>query len=254
MDPNKMPVRVLIPICVLAFPLLVMGICMFWYQHIHDMIADMEKNMDVLNAHKYKARTSIVRFGTMVSVINFSSLCINMDLIITAITTADSPPPKLHQFWWSSSGSSTAKSGHGGTMQLTPTCHFSLALLFLPWEGLQSYHQLCHQFCQRESCIREPTHFWAKHLTFDSRHHHNESIWRQHHSSPLPWDAHCYHGFLHWSIHFEPLEQDKSCTNAHPDLPHQTNIPGPKPVTSNGNMVPHTFAEDKRNTTTPVRR
>jgi hypothetical protein len=31
-----MPVRVLIPIRVLACPLLVMGICTFWYQHKHD--------------------------------------------------------------------------------------------------------------------------------------------------------------------------------------------------------------------------
>ncbi len=32
MDPNKMPVRVLIPIRVLAYPLPVMGISAFWYQ------------------------------------------------------------------------------------------------------------------------------------------------------------------------------------------------------------------------------
>ncbi len=35
MDPNKMPVRILIPIRVLAFPLPVMGMCTFWYQHMY---------------------------------------------------------------------------------------------------------------------------------------------------------------------------------------------------------------------------
>ncbi len=54
--------------------------------------------MDVLDMHKSKAKTSIAQIGTMVSVVDFPSLCINMDLIITAITTADSPPPILHQF------------------------------------------------------------------------------------------------------------------------------------------------------------
>ncbi len=63
-----------------------------------DMIANTEKSMDVLDAHKSKAKTSIARFGSMVSAVNFSSLCINMDSIITAITTADSPPPIFRQF------------------------------------------------------------------------------------------------------------------------------------------------------------
>ncbi len=62
------------------------------------MTANTEESMDVLDAHKSKAKTSIAEFGTMVSVVNFSSLCISMDSIITMITTADSPPPILHQF------------------------------------------------------------------------------------------------------------------------------------------------------------
>jgi hypothetical protein len=36
-----MPVCVLIPICVLACPLPVMGICVFWYQHIHAVLGNM---------------------------------------------------------------------------------------------------------------------------------------------------------------------------------------------------------------------
>jgi hypothetical protein len=49
--------------------------------------------MDVLDAHKSKTKTSIARIGSMSLVVDFTSLCINMDSIITAITTADSPPP-----------------------------------------------------------------------------------------------------------------------------------------------------------------
>jgi hypothetical protein len=65
---------------------------------MRDMIANMKKSMDVLDMHKSKAKTSITQIGTMVSVVNFSSLCVNMDLIIMAITTADSSPPILRQF------------------------------------------------------------------------------------------------------------------------------------------------------------
>ncbi len=35
---------------------------------MRDMIADMEKSMDVLDVHKSKAKTSITRICTMVSV------------------------------------------------------------------------------------------------------------------------------------------------------------------------------------------
>ena len=54
--------------------------------------------MDVLDAHKSKAKTSIAQIGTLVSIVDFSILCINMDSIIMAITTTDSPPPILRQF------------------------------------------------------------------------------------------------------------------------------------------------------------
>jgi hypothetical protein len=65
---------------------------------MQDMITNTEKSMDILNAHKSKAKTSIAQIGTMVSIVNFSSLSINIDSIITAITTADSPQPILCQF------------------------------------------------------------------------------------------------------------------------------------------------------------
>jgi hypothetical protein len=72
--------------------------CMVKQMHMCDMIANTEKSMDVLDVHKSKAKTPTAQIGTMVSIFNFSSLCIDMDLIITAITTADSLPPILHQF------------------------------------------------------------------------------------------------------------------------------------------------------------
>jgi hypothetical protein len=76
------------------------NVCMIEQMHMRDMITNTEKSMDmdVLDTHKSKAKTSIVQIGTMVSIVNFSSLCINMDVILTAISTADSPPPILHQF------------------------------------------------------------------------------------------------------------------------------------------------------------
>jgi hypothetical protein len=73
-------------------------VCMVKQMCMRGMIANTEKSMDVLNSHKSMAKISITRIGTMVSIVDFSSLCINMDLIITAITTADSPLPILHQF------------------------------------------------------------------------------------------------------------------------------------------------------------
>jgi hypothetical protein len=41
--------------------------------HMRDKIANTEKSMDVLDAHKSKAKTSIARIGNMVSVVNFSA-------------------------------------------------------------------------------------------------------------------------------------------------------------------------------------
>jgi hypothetical protein len=67
-------------------------------QRFRDMITNSEKSMDVLDAHKSKAKSSIAHIFTMMSILNFSSLCINMDLIITAITSADIPSPILRQF------------------------------------------------------------------------------------------------------------------------------------------------------------
>ncbi len=72
--------------------------CMVKQICMQDMITNTEKSVDVLDAHKSKAKISIAQIDTMVSIVNFSNLCNNMYLIIMAIITADSPPPILHQF------------------------------------------------------------------------------------------------------------------------------------------------------------
>jgi hypothetical protein len=49
--------------------------------------------MDFANSHKTKGKTAIACIGTMQSMVDFSSLCINMDTIITAICSNDGPQP-----------------------------------------------------------------------------------------------------------------------------------------------------------------
>ncbi len=48
-----------------------------------------------------------------------------------------------------------------------------------------------------------------------------------------------------------PWNKTNFCNGACPDAPHQSNIPGPKPVPSNGDKVPRTSTGDMCNTTTP---
>jgi hypothetical protein len=67
-------------------------------EHMRGMITNTEKSMDVLDAHKSKAKTSTAQVCTMVSIVDFSSLCINMNSFIMAITTTDSPWPILRQY------------------------------------------------------------------------------------------------------------------------------------------------------------
>jgi hypothetical protein len=59
--------------------------------------ATSEKVMDFANSHKTKGKTAIARIGTMQSMVDFSSLCINMDTIITAICSNNRPQLIFHQ-------------------------------------------------------------------------------------------------------------------------------------------------------------
>jgi hypothetical protein len=53
--------------------------------------------MDFADSHKTKGTTTIACIGTLQSMVDFSSLCINTDMIITAFCFIDGPQPILHQ-------------------------------------------------------------------------------------------------------------------------------------------------------------
>jgi hypothetical protein len=53
--------------------------------------------MDFADSHKTKGKTAIAHIGTMQSMVNFSSLCINMDTIITTICSNNEHQPILRQ-------------------------------------------------------------------------------------------------------------------------------------------------------------
>jgi hypothetical protein len=91
-------------------------------KHIKDMRYDhhQKKSMVVLDAHKTKAKTSTY-IGTVMPNLDFSSLCINMAFVITAITTADNPLSILHQSLMKFIRISTIPSGDIGLMQLMCT-------------------------------------------------------------------------------------------------------------------------------------
>jgi hypothetical protein len=56
-----------------------------------------ENVMDFADSHKTKGKTASACIGTMHSMVDFSSLCINMDTIITPICSNDKPQPILRQ-------------------------------------------------------------------------------------------------------------------------------------------------------------
>jgi hypothetical protein len=67
-------------------------------QELSSEVKAISKNvMDFANPHKTKGKTAIACMGTVQSMVDFSSLCINMDTIITAICSNDGPQPILHQ-------------------------------------------------------------------------------------------------------------------------------------------------------------
>ncbi len=59
--------------------------------------AASENVMDFADSHKTKGKTAIAHIDTMQSMVDFSSLCINMDTIITAICPNNGPQPILCQ-------------------------------------------------------------------------------------------------------------------------------------------------------------
>jgi hypothetical protein len=59
--------------------------------------ATSENVMDFADSHKTNGKTAIAHISTMHSMVDISSLCINMDTIITAICSNNEPQPFLHQ-------------------------------------------------------------------------------------------------------------------------------------------------------------
>jgi hypothetical protein len=68
---------------------------------LNEVKAISENVMDFANSHKTKGKTLIACIGTMQSMVDFSSLCINMDTIITAIYSNDGLQPIFHQILFS---------------------------------------------------------------------------------------------------------------------------------------------------------
>ncbi len=64
---------------------------------LSEVKATSENVMDFTDSHKTKGKTTIALISTMQSMVDFFSLCINMDMIITAICSNDGPQPIFRQ-------------------------------------------------------------------------------------------------------------------------------------------------------------
>ncbi len=56
---------------------------------LSEVKATSENVMDFADSHKTKGKTAIARISTMQSMVDFSSLCLNMDMSITTICSND---------------------------------------------------------------------------------------------------------------------------------------------------------------------
>ncbi len=63
----------------------------------NNLTAHSENNMDIAGAHKTKTNIATTPIGTMVDMTNFSSLCSNSDIIISAIVDSTGPQPLYRQ-------------------------------------------------------------------------------------------------------------------------------------------------------------
>ncbi len=65
------------------------------HEIINKVKATSKNVMDFADSHKTKGKTAIACIGTMISMVDFLSLCISMDTIITPICSNDEPRPIL---------------------------------------------------------------------------------------------------------------------------------------------------------------
>jgi hypothetical protein len=217
------------------------NVCMIKQMHMQDMITKTEKSMDVLDAHKSKTKTSITQVGTMVSIIDFSSLCINMDLIITAITTAGSPPSILCQFLMKF----IRIINNSEWAQWYDAAHACMPLL----------HWHCYSFLEKVSnhITNFATNFGNVNVTAENqstselniqslicaittiRAFEDNTVLHQSLGMPIVTMVSSNEAYT-----LNPWNKTNSCNNTPPDAPHQPNNPGSKPVTSNGDKAPRT--------------
>ena len=66
-------------------------------ERARDLSTRIEDDLDVLETHRKKTATTISRIGTLLSVRDVTSLCININTIILAITSSTSPQPIIYQ-------------------------------------------------------------------------------------------------------------------------------------------------------------
>ncbi len=71
--------------------------CLIDQELINKMKATSKNIMGFTNSHKTKGKTALACIKTMQNMMDFSSLCINMDTIITAICSNNEPQPILWQ-------------------------------------------------------------------------------------------------------------------------------------------------------------
>ncbi len=71
--------------------------CLIDRELINEMKATSKNIMDFADFHKTKGKAAIACIGTKQNMTDFSSLCINMDTIITAICSNEEPQPILWQ-------------------------------------------------------------------------------------------------------------------------------------------------------------
>ena len=71
--------------------------CLIDRKLINKMKATSKNIMDFTDSHKTKGKTAITCIGSMQNMTDFSSLCINMDTIITTICSNKEPQPVLWQ-------------------------------------------------------------------------------------------------------------------------------------------------------------
>jgi hypothetical protein len=86
--------------------------------------ATSENVMDFADSHKTKGKTAIARISTMQSMMDFSSLCINIDTIIHAICSNNEPQPIFRQILLNFVAIVNNQTGYVGLITLARCRHF----------------------------------------------------------------------------------------------------------------------------------